>query len=799
MIAYEVKQGTNQIPNTPIHEQALAAHHAGLAVLPPTENGEKRPSGGTGWPTFRADEPQIERWYATEHRTGLGLICGRASGGPKLPDGEPPLGLEALDHDDAGALTQYLELAGPSGLGELVARVRAGFTERTPRGTEHWLFRSTACGSNQKLASRNGVALIETRGEGGYIIVAPSYGKVHETGRPYELLAGGFDSIVTISPEERDLLLGLARVLDETTLPTEAPRPVPTEQRDADDLRPGDAFAAQASWADVLAPHDWRLVYQRDGVGYWRRPGKNRGISATTDYKGSGLLYVFSSSTPFEPGRGYGKFGAYAILNHAGNFSAAAKELAGKGYGAPLTQSGEIYSSHKQAEEVAILRARVAELEAQLLARPVAEPARVALAGAGRNLNDAQLIEVAKLDGQGWGERFTKLWAGDTAGYGDDYSRASGTLLDILAKWTGGDSERMDRLFRASALMRPSFDESRGDSTFGENRIAFACAGFLPGQGTGYAPKYAAEALQSCSGCRLMAEVAALRQQVANFGAILAVPERRTLKAVFDEYTKTVARCQPDEKGMVRWNLDDMSAASGRSKPTVTAHTRQAIAEGLPITLVTKVDYLGFDDKDGQHHRRDAIFGRIDATREEFDALVMTYEPDRPKRGRPVGKLFCPKHPDANRRAVTTITCAICGDFLEEFQRTLPPSTESSQESELSKTFYYGADSVAAAPPSQPDAAYAVVEPSPIRGGFTRVVDPVKPTRIETIPPEREPDDSPLVKDFTGYISPHVCFPGSCGVTETTPFEGSWYCSAHLPRHAWVSASKAASAQAVLS
>jgi putative DNA primase/helicase len=72
---------------------------------------------------------------------------------------------------------------------------------------------------------------------------------------------------------------------------------------------------------------------------YWRRPGKGgRGCSATTGYcrgkDGTDLLYVFSSNAhPFEPGRAYGRFAAYALLEHGGDYGAAAKALAAQGFG----------------------------------------------------------------------------------------------------------------------------------------------------------------------------------------------------------------------------------------------------------------------------------------------------------------------------------------------------------------------------------------------------------------------------------------------------------------------------------
>ena len=74
-----------------------------------------------------------------------------------------------------------------------------------------------------------------------------------------------------------------------------------------------------------------------NGIEYWRRPGKTeRGTSATVNYEGSGVFYVFSTAAdPFEELTGYSKFHAHVLLNHNGDFKAAAKALARRGYGRP--------------------------------------------------------------------------------------------------------------------------------------------------------------------------------------------------------------------------------------------------------------------------------------------------------------------------------------------------------------------------------------------------------------------------------------------------------------------------------
>ena len=96
---------------------------------------------------------------------------------------------------------------------------------------------------------------------------------------------------------------------------------------DPGDTRPGSDFNRTASWHDILEPHGWLPVYRDGDEVFWRRPGKSEGISATTNYQGSNLLYVFSSSTELEPDTGYTPFAAFAILNYGGDFSRAAQSL----------------------------------------------------------------------------------------------------------------------------------------------------------------------------------------------------------------------------------------------------------------------------------------------------------------------------------------------------------------------------------------------------------------------------------------------------------------------------------------
>ncbi|NLN91457.1 MAG: DUF927 domain-containing protein [candidate division WS1 bacterium] len=78
---------------------------------------------------------------------------------------------------------------------------------------------------------------------------------------------------------------------------------------------------------------------------------------------------------------------------------------------------------------------------------------------------DIEVLEAAAASN--YGHEFLALWSGDMSAYGGDHSRADLALCRHLILWAGGDTVQADRLFRASALMRPKWDEGRGANTYG--------------------------------------------------------------------------------------------------------------------------------------------------------------------------------------------------------------------------------------------------------------------------------------------------------------------------------------------
>jgi hypothetical protein len=119
----------------------------------------------------------------------------------------------------------------------------------------------------------------------------------------------------------------------------EPPKPSPIEVKiskvgSRDGERPGDEFNRTADWYDILLPHGWQWVRKMGYTWYLRRPGKLSGGHSATLRTGTDRLWVFSEEAhPFQAFRLYDKFSAYAVLEHNGDFAAAARALGSKGYG----------------------------------------------------------------------------------------------------------------------------------------------------------------------------------------------------------------------------------------------------------------------------------------------------------------------------------------------------------------------------------------------------------------------------------------------------------------------------------
>jgi hypothetical protein len=305
----------------------------GICAVPVATDGSKRPAL-TNWKQYQDRLPTPEElltWFSNAE--GVGVICGKVSGNLEMLELEGRAVADKLHLD-------LKEMAHNAGLSDVWDRINNGYVEVTPSGGLHWLYRIDGeVPGNTKLARRPGEnggidVLAETRGEGGFVIVAPTNGTCHPSGGKWEMLVGGPASIPTLTVAERNELHRLFMTFD--AIPKQD---IITEDiKPKTGLTPGDDYNAKVSWDQILEPLGWKKNYtNRDGVTTWTRPGKVYGVSASTNFAGTDKFYVFSSSTIFEPERSYSKFAVYALSEHNGDFSEAAKALRASGYGVTAT------------------------------------------------------------------------------------------------------------------------------------------------------------------------------------------------------------------------------------------------------------------------------------------------------------------------------------------------------------------------------------------------------------------------------------------------------------------------------
>lgn len=321
-----------------VHAAARSAWFAGLSAVPTAIDGSKKPLGG--WKQYQASRPtleQIDTWFANGH-PGFGVICGSVSGGLEMLELEGRAMAEGMWDD-------FCARCDAAGIGDVLDLIANSYAEETPSGGIHLLFKVSGANlGNTKLARRpDGTeiqVLFETRGEGGFVVLAPSSGPVHPSGKPWELLEGGFVSLPTITEVERDALYDVARSFDAM------PERVLQMPRHPDLLpyttAPGESWfdavvsdLARTSWGDILGKYGLHHHHDSGEITYWTRPGKDTkdGYSATTNAKGTDRLIVFTSAMPLDewsgsgPAPSYDRLDVIAAYDHRGDRVEAARSL----------------------------------------------------------------------------------------------------------------------------------------------------------------------------------------------------------------------------------------------------------------------------------------------------------------------------------------------------------------------------------------------------------------------------------------------------------------------------------------
>lgn len=207
--------------------------------------------------------------------------------------------------------------------------IDAEYVVATPSGGHHvYVFVDAPEEPNQKLAkAADGQVVIETRGWNGYVCAPPTPG--------YVVAAGTLSRCRRLSGPQWGAYKAAARSMDESPAPTVYVAPVApvAPVSVGDGLRPGDDYDAKTDAVDLLRSLGWTVVGQRGPRVHMKRPGDTNAASSGNYHAGHGLFYSFTTSTPLPSDKGLTPFAIHAHYHHAGDFAAAAKDLAAKGFG----------------------------------------------------------------------------------------------------------------------------------------------------------------------------------------------------------------------------------------------------------------------------------------------------------------------------------------------------------------------------------------------------------------------------------------------------------------------------------
>jgi putative DNA primase/helicase len=327
---------------------ARAYYQAGLCPLPrvsgsiePTyidPNGAVRSIRWGEYTVQRPEWPVIAAWFArrTPATTGIVLLPGSHA----QPRAAHTAFLQILDIETSETFEAYQDALTFGGYADILYRC---VVEHTPSGGAHLGFLCQAMDDKPKLplarrAADNKILLELLQHQPCTVAPTCIHCKPeHPKGIAYTLVQGAWTQLHDISPAQRQVLLEIARSFNEV------PEKVHTtpRERTGNTRLPGDCLneVAEADWwADLLTRHGWKDVSRPGlrrgkGIVYFQRPGKvGREPSATYGATGP-YLYVFSSNAlPFEHDTAYSAFSAYTLLEHEGNFTAAARALVQQGY-----------------------------------------------------------------------------------------------------------------------------------------------------------------------------------------------------------------------------------------------------------------------------------------------------------------------------------------------------------------------------------------------------------------------------------------------------------------------------------
>ena len=319
-----------------------------LSVIPTRE--DKTPT--RPWATYqsnRLQEAEVDNVFSGANVKGVAIICGNISGGLEVIDVD-------CKYDITGSLWDELRTLIQDNLPELYNNL---VIAQTKSGGYHIYYRCTQIKGNIKLANRPTTAeereqtykseitsgakeedaknrsindkvrvLIETRGEGGYVIAPPTPG--------YKFIQGDPGKIATITPQQRDIILNIANSFNELVEEKPKIKTTPQPIYGAPGLTPFEDYNNRGDIVGLLKSKGWRIVDERGDRINLLRPGDTKSKSSGNFHTRLRVLRVFSSSTEFNPEKAYNPAQVFSLLECNEDNKVAYRKLLELGYGEPF-------------------------------------------------------------------------------------------------------------------------------------------------------------------------------------------------------------------------------------------------------------------------------------------------------------------------------------------------------------------------------------------------------------------------------------------------------------------------------
>jgi len=245
-----------------------------------------------------------------------GLVCGTVSDGIEAID----VDLKVCDTKEERdtyekELLEYLS----DNVDNLLKKVAI---YRTLNNGLHIIYKAENIEGNQKLATYKNKkeAIIETRGNGGYIQIYP---KFHHRGLKYE-------DITKVTNEDRNILVECCKSLTHEVKVVIEPKET-KQQTEQDGLSPWSDYNERTNVYDLISS-EFTIVRQLSNYTLIKRTGAES-LTSGKIFHDSNCVYLHSTGTRYEAEKLLSPFIIYTIQNHNGDFTASSKDLYDKGFG----------------------------------------------------------------------------------------------------------------------------------------------------------------------------------------------------------------------------------------------------------------------------------------------------------------------------------------------------------------------------------------------------------------------------------------------------------------------------------